>query len=421
MNEIIRFGSLFYNLISPFPAKTHFKVGDFTSFKEVALAYSPTEEEVFVNLNSLLAGADLKTIEKSLLVSCGEKFPLYKKIFNRKLLPSDAQTLAPFQGVLKFIMVPNGNALFVKSNKKDLCVNLSDPLEIKPKKLFKHLKISKGSNVSKGTILAERFLEDNFTRLRAVSPIEGIVEDIDFTKGNVTIRRFDCEKHITVPLPGKIVGISSTGFCASLSIQTTGYFIKPSNLLGKPRQGRIDMIPSNIEERKSFYQQKCVSEIAGIFDEPLTLDSIVEAANHGLKIFICPYYEDELKKAMNKKTTDLTVASVFFKGVNKFPENFISFFKTSKGKTLYLSKLERTEDEFIFIPAKASDLKQRHSGIPQPLQKVIIASGQYSIRTGRVIKVEFHGSSTRSDVPLVSICLDETDEIVSEKLSDLIY
>lgn len=419
MNQPIKFSSLSYNLISPFPAYTHFKVGDFAPFKEEALFYSPTDEEVFVNLNSMLAGADFMAIEKSLLVSCDEDFPLYKKIFDKKYLPNDAQVLAPFQGAIKYLIIPYGNALCVKLNKRDLCVNLSDPLEIKPKKLFKHLKISKGSNVSKGTVLAERFLEDNFTQLRAISPIKGVVEDIDFTNGNVIIRRYDCKKHITVPLPGKVLGISRTGFCTSVSIQSTGYFIKPSNLFGEPRKGRIAIIPKNPEERASFYKENPISETAGIFDETLTLDLIMEAASHGLKIFVCPYFEDELKKVIKKLKDDLTVASVFFKGINKFPENLLSFFKNSQGQTLYLSRLERQEEEFVFIPSKASYSKYRLSVIPETSQKVIIASGQY--HTGEVIKIEFHRSPVKSDIPFVSIRLDETNEIVTEKMSDLIY
>ncbi|MBN2363314.1 hypothetical protein JXL83_04200 [candidate division WOR-3 bacterium] len=419
MTSFAGLGKMTYNLIAPFPSKAHFSAGEEAIFGEIALSYSPNEEELFVNFSAMLTTADFSSIEKSSLVSCGEEFALYKNIFDRKYLPAGAQTLAPFQGKIKYFILPYGNAICTKINRKELLVNLSDPLETTPKKLLKMLKISKHSKVIKGTVLAERILHDNMTWLRSVSPIDGVVEDIDLSSGNILIRRFEFDKTVKIPLPGKVTGVTETSFCSSMTVQSSGYFIKSSFSFGKPHLGNLVLIPNDPDERNEFYKTGCLAEKIAVFDEALSPESLDEALNYGIKALVCPSMEDETKKMLKKKPPPITVAVVFYKGVNRFPESMMTFFEKHESKPAVVSRPENFEELIFHIPSPDAVSGIQPLIYPEISQEVLICAGQYANKTGKVVHSETHRVPPRSDIPTVGIKVRGTNEIIFEQLNDL--
>ncbi len=421
MRSLIYYGRKTYSLSAPFPAKPKFSAGDEAFFGETAFTYSPNEEELFVDFRSMLAGAEFSSIEKSALFSCREEFPLYKKIFEKKFLPPNSQVLSPFHGWVDYFILPYGNSLCTVVNRKDLSVNLSDPLEISPRKLLKFMKVAKNSKVLKGTVLAERRLQDNLTILHAVSPIEGTVEDIDISSGNILIRRFEFEKSTLIPLPGRVTGTMEAGFCASMTIESRGFFVKLSSFQGKPASGEIFLMPSEIPPQEDAHLKNGRKNIIAVIDKTLSLAEAQWAREKGIKAIVCPFIDDDARKAADDASFDLTVAVLFFKGIRKIPSTTLAFFRDKLSKQASISKIDTEDFYTLFIPDKEETPEKYSAQFPGVSDEVLILTGRHANKSGKVINTQTHRLNSHSDIPIVEIELEEKKETVYVHLNDLVF
>ncbi|MBN1620094.1 hypothetical protein JW890_05180 [candidate division WOR-3 bacterium] len=421
MKNLIYNARKIYSLSAPFPAKPKFSAGDEVFFGDTAFEYSPNEEELFVDFRSMLAGAEFSSIEKSALFSCKEEFPLYKKIFEKKFLPPNSQVLSPFHGWVDYFILPLGNSLCTAVNRKDLSVNLSDPLEIPPQKLLKFMKVAKNSKVLKGTVLAERRLQDNLTVLRAVSPIEGTVEDIDISSGDILIRRFEFEKSTVIPIPGRVTGTMEAGFCASMTVESRGFFVKLPSFHGKPASGEIFLLPSEIPPQEDALLIIDRKNIIAVLDKTLSMETVQWAREKGIKTLVCPSIDDDAKKAANEDSFDLSVAVLFFKGIKKIPSSMLAFFRDHRTKQASVSKIATEDFYTLFIPEK-EEIREKYSvpfpGVPD---EVLIGTGRHANKSGKVVNVQTHRFNAPSDIPTVEIELEENKETVYVHLNDLIF
>jgi len=83
---------------------------------------------------------------------------------------------------------------FKKSLSQDILINLAEELKINPKKIFNCLKKFVGDPVKKDDLIAIH--KDFFSTKKVVSPVNGIIKEINHQNGTITIKTEKDEKNI---------------------------------------------------------------------------------------------------------------------------------------------------------------------------------------------------------------------------------
>ncbi|MGC9367160.1 MAG: hypothetical protein ACP5FK_09005 [bacterium] len=423
-SRFIIFDYFQYKLISPFSSRSCVEPGENVDFGDLVFERSYPQKNFLFDLGSYLGTNNPEIIEKNLKIGCNQSIPLYSNFSSTDNLPPGVKPLSPFNGKILKLVYPYGLSVAQKNNEQNIVINVSDPLGVSPHQISKFLLVKKGECINRGTKLAARTLNDDLTELTAVSPFDGEVISIDKKSGNIIIKKIFQEQSVKALIPGQVMSLQETPLGSSATIVSAGILIKGLTGFGSACKGHIELIESNFDQNIDRFQSTRLSNsivvLNGIPSESV-IEKLIKAGVQGMVIpSITP---PELRSSVIKYKNKLSILGLFWSKIERLPENVLNFFKFRIAQWAILSVETSQFNNTLFIPTPLPPTIQYKDYLPSPGSEVIILSGKYKNKIGKLQSIQHHlaDQGKTAYIPKALIKLKGIDETVNVPINNIYY